>query len=49
MPDPSLLAKFRTQRLKEYNLDDIIAEIVCQCVEKGLIKGSGLSIDTTHT
>lgn len=49
LPDPSLLAKFRTQRLKEYNLDDIITEIVRQCVEQGLIKGSGISIDTTHT
>jgi len=48
LPDPSLLAKFRTQRLSEYNLDDIITEIVRQCVEKGIIKSSGLSIDATH-
>ncbi len=48
LPDPSLLAKFRTQRLKEYSLDDIITEIVRQCVEKGLIKGDGISIDATH-
>jgi transposase len=48
LPDPSLLAKFRTQRLSEYNLDDIITEIVRQCVEKGLIEGRGVSIDATH-
>jgi transposase len=41
LPDPSLLAKFRTQRLKETSLDDIIKEVVRQCVEKGLIKGTG--------
>lgn len=49
LPDPSLLAKFRTQRLKETTLDDIIKEIVKQCVEKGIIKGTGISIDCTHT
>ncbi|MGB9763667.1 MAG: IS1182 family transposase [Minisyncoccia bacterium] len=49
LPDPSLLAKFRTQRLKETTLDDIIKEIVKQCVEKGIIKGTGISIDCTHS
>lgn len=49
LPDPSLLAKFRTQRLKETMLDDIIKEIVKQCVKKGIIKGNGISIDATHT
>lgn len=49
LPDPSLLAKFRTQRLKDTSVDDIIKEVVHQCVENNLIKGSGLSIDTTHT
>lgn len=49
LPDPSLLAKFRTQRLKDTSVDDIIKEVVCQCVEKGIIKGTGLSIDATHT
>lgn len=48
LPDPSLLAKFRTQRLKDYTLDDINTEIVRQCVERGLIKSDGISIDTTH-
>ena len=49
LPDPSLLAKFRTQRLEETELDDIMTEIVRQCVEKGIIKGEGLSVDTTHS
>jgi transposase len=49
LPDASLLAKFRTQRLKEDTLDNVLTEIVRQCVNKGLIKGAGLSIDTTHT
>jgi len=49
LPDSSLLAKFRTQRLKETSLDDIIKEVVRQCVEKGIIKGTGMSIDCTHT
>ncbi|MDP2926353.1 MAG: IS1182 family transposase [Nanoarchaeota archaeon] len=49
LPNPSLLSKFRTLRLKEATLDDIIKEVVKQCVEKGIIKGTGISIDSTHT
>lgn len=49
LPDPSLLAKFRTQRLKEAYLDDILTEIVRKCVEKGIISGNALTVDTTHT
>jgi transposase len=49
LPDPSLLAKFRTQRLQDTTLDDIIEEIVKQCVDKGIIKGTGISFDSTHT
>jgi len=48
LPDASLLAKFRTQRLKENTLDNILTEIVRQCVEKGIIKGNGIDIDATH-
>lgn len=49
LPDPSLLAKFRTQRLKDTSLDDIIKEVVRQCIEKGIVKGTGISVDCTHT
>jgi len=48
LPDKSLLSKFRTQRLEEYTLDEIITEIVRQCVEKNIIKGISVSIDATH-
>lgn len=46
--DKSLLSKFRTQRLNESTLDEIIIEIVKQCVEKGVIEGGSISIDATH-
>ncbi|MED4351096.1 IS1182 family transposase [Schinkia azotoformans] len=49
LPHPSLLAKFRVHRLQDVTLDDIIKEIVKQCVEKGIIKNTGISIDTTHS
>jgi len=49
LPDPSLLAKFRTQRLGETTLDEIMKEMVRQCVDKGIIKGQSISIDATHT
>ena len=49
LPDPSLLAKFRTQRLKDISVDEILSEIVRQSVEKGIIKGTTLAVDATHT
>lgn len=48
LPDASLLAKFRTQRMKDITLDEVMSEIVRQCIEQGLIKGDGLTVDTTH-
>lgn len=48
LPDPSLLAKFRTQRLKDISLDDVLTEIVRQCVENGVIKSKEISVDATH-
>lgn len=49
LPEISLLTKFRTQRLKDISMDDIITEIVRQCVEKGIIQShNGVMIDTTH-
>jgi transposase len=48
LPDKSLLSKFRTQRLGESTLDEMITEIVRQCVEKGVIEGKSVSIDATH-
>jgi transposase len=51
LPDSSLLAKFRTQRLGDGELEAMITECVRQCAEKGLIdtKALSVSIDTTHT
>lgn len=48
LPDKSLLSKFRTQRLQESTLDEIITEIVRQCVEKGIIESKSVSVDATH-
>lgn len=48
LPESSLLTKFRKQRLKEFSLDDIITDIVRQCVENSIIKSGSISIDTTH-
>jgi len=48
LPDKSLLSKFRTQRLEESTLDDIITEIVRQCVDQGIIESTSVSIDATH-
>lgn len=49
LPHPSLLAKFRVHKLKDVTLDDLLSEVVKQCVNKGIIKGSSVSVDTTHT
>ncbi len=49
LPHPSLLSVFRVHRLQDVTLDEIIAEIVRQCVDKGIIKDTGISIDATHT
>jgi transposase len=49
LPHPSLYSKFRTLRLKDVTLDDMLTEIVRQCVEKGIIppKTEGI-VDATH-
>ena len=49
LPDGSLLSKFRTLHLGDTTLDDILTEIVRQCIAKEIIKeSSGISLDTTH-
>jgi IS5 family transposase len=49
LPDKSLLSKFRTKRFPDDKpLDKILINIVKQCVDKGLIRGSSVSIDATH-
>lgn len=49
LPHPSLLTKFRKLRLQDITLDEILVEIVRQCIEKGIIKDNGISIDATHS
>ncbi len=49
VPHASLLSKFRTTRLKDISLDEIITEIVRQCIEKKIITDTtGISMDATH-
>ena len=49
LPDASLLSKFRTTRLKDISLDEVITEIVRQCIEKKIITDTtGISMDATH-
>jgi len=48
LPDKSLLAKFRCHRLHDVCMDDIMLEVVRQCVQSGIIKGTEVSIDATH-
>jgi transposase len=48
LPEKSLLSKFRTQRLGESTLDEIIIEFVRQCEDKRIFKGNSVSIDATH-
>src|SRR5699024_10836007 len=50
LPHPSLLTKFRKDKLEgNLTMDEIMAETIQQCVDKGILEGSGISIDTTHT
>ncbi|MBM7573742.1 IS1182 family transposase [Aquibacillus albus] len=50
LPHPSLLTKFRKHRLQDFTIDEVITEVVKQCVEHGIVKETnGVSIDTTHT
>ena len=48
LPERSLLSKFRKLKLGEEMLDEIIIEIVRQCVAKGILKKESVSVDATH-
>ena len=48
--DPSLLTKFRRQRLNDVNLlDMLIGKTVGVAMEKGIIKTKTIIVDATHT
>jgi hypothetical protein len=47
--DPSLLTKFRRQRLKDVNLlDMLISKTVGVAIEKGIITSKSIIVDATH-
>ena len=49
LPHPSTLCKFRTLRLLNMSVDEIMTEIVRQCIDRKLIESdNGVAIDTTH-
>jgi transposase len=50
LPDPSLLTVFRKSRLNDEEiLEEMLTEIVKQAIEKGLIKGNAIIVDSTHS
>lgn len=46
---PSLLTRFRKERLKGDNLEEMLKETVNQAVEKGIIKSRSILVDSTHS
>lgn len=49
LPDASQLSRFRNHRLGASQIEDVLKQVVSQCVEKGLIKGKTIILDATHT
>ena len=48
--DPSLLSKFRRQRLKDTKIMDmLIKKTVCVALEKGIIQSKRFFVDATHS
>jgi transposase len=49
LPDPSQLSRFRNHRLGVSQVDDVLKQVVGQCIDKGLIKSKTIIMDATHT
>ncbi|WP_251035563.1 IS1182 family transposase [Paenibacillus sp. ISL-20] len=49
LPDPSLLSLFRVHKIGAGEVENLLTEVVKQCVSKGLIKSSAVLVDATHT
>jgi len=49
LPDPSLLSLFRVHKIGAGEVENLLTEVVKQCVEQGLVKSSAVLIDATHT
>ena len=49
MPDASLLAKFRTLRITEEELQKFLNETVRQALDKNIVKSKTIIVDSTHS
>ncbi|CAG7650228.1 hypothetical protein PAECIP111802_04670 [Paenibacillus allorhizosphaerae] len=49
LPDASQLSRFRNHRLGATHVDDVLKQVVRQCIEHGHIKGKIIILDATHT
>lgn len=49
LPDASQLSRFRNHRLGVSQVEDVLKQIVGQCIDKGLIKSKAIIMDATHT
>jgi transposase len=48
VPDYTTISHFRVQRLGEEKFRQVLEQIVRQCIDKGLVKGSRQIMDSTH-
>ncbi len=49
MPDSSLLSIFRVHKIGAGEVENLLTEVVKQCVEKRLVKSSAILVDATHS
>ncbi|MHA7581452.1 IS1182 family transposase [Paenibacillus vandeheii] len=49
LPHPSQLSRFRNHRLGVSQVEDVLKQVVGQCIDKGLIKSKTIIMDATHT
>jgi IS5 family transposase len=49
VPDASLLAKFRTLRITEKELQEFLNETVRQALNNNIIKSKTIIVDSTHS
>lgn len=49
LPDASQLSRFRNHRLGASQVEDVLKQVVSQCIDKGLIKSKTIIMDATHT
>ncbi|MGP0577868.1 transposase [Paenibacillus peoriae] len=49
LPDSSLLSLFRVHKIGAGEVENLLTEVVKQCVEKGLVKSSAILVDATHS